>query len=104
VIIPEANVRHLMLSKQVVDAVRAGRFRIWSAGTVDDGIELLTGLTAGRRGPDGRFPEGTVHARVEERLERWERIAREQTGTDGEDSRTAPPAPAPSGSGVRGSY
>jgi lon-related putative ATP-dependent protease len=104
VIIPAANVRHLMLSKQVVDAVRAGRFHVWSAGTVDDGIELLTGLTAGRRGPDGRFPEGTVHARVEERLERWERIAQEQSGTDGADSRPARPAPAPSGPGVRGSY
>jgi hypothetical protein len=62
VIIPDANVRHLMLSKHVVDAVQAGRFHIWSAGTVDDGIELLTGLTARQRGPDGRFPEGTLHA------------------------------------------
>jgi predicted ATP-dependent protease len=71
VVIPEANVRHLMLSREVLGAVAAGRFHVWSARSIDEGIELLCGLAAGRRGEDGRFPEGTVHARVEERLERW---------------------------------
>jgi predicted ATP-dependent protease len=104
VIIPKANVRHLMLSKQVGDAVRTGRFHVWSATTVDDGIELLTGLTAGQRGPDGPFPEGTLHARVEEHLERWARIAEEQSAVDGSDGRTARPAQAPAARGVRGSY
>jgi len=75
VIIPESNVRHLMLAREVVDAVRSRRFHIWSARTVDEAIELLTGVPAGRRGEDGRFPEGTLHARVEERLERWARMA-----------------------------
>jgi len=104
VIIPDANVRHLMLSKHVVDAVQAGRFHVWSAGTVDDGIELLTGLTAGQRGPDGRFPEGTLHARIEQRLERWARIVEQQSTINGSDARTAHPAPAPSARGGSGSY
>ena len=78
VIIPEANVRHLMLSAEVVDSVRAGRFHVWSARTVEEGIELLTGIPAGERGPDVQFPDGTLHARVEERLERWARMTEEQ--------------------------
>ena len=80
-IIPESNVRHLMLSHEVVDSVRTGRFHVWSARTVDEGIELLTGIPAGERGADGSFPEGTLHARVEERLERWARLAEEERPT-----------------------
>ena len=70
-LIPESNVRNLMLSSDVVDSVRAGRFHVWSARDVDAGIELLTGIPAGQRDADGSFPEGTIHARVEQRLERW---------------------------------
>jgi Lon-like ATP-dependent protease len=73
--IPESNVPHLMLAGEVIDSVRAGRFRVWSARDVDEGIELLTGVPAGRRGEDGSFPDGTLHARVEQRLERWARMA-----------------------------
>ena len=94
VIIPEANVRHLMLSAQVVDAVRAGRFHVWSARTVDDGIEVLTGLTAGQSGPDGRFPDGTLHARVAERLARWAHIAEDQRA-DTSDGRAGHSVPVP---------
>jgi lon-related putative ATP-dependent protease len=83
VIIPESNVRHLMLSHEVLESVRAGRFHVWSARDVDEGIELLTGIPAGRRGEDGRFPDGTLHARVEERLERWARLAEAQSKEDG---------------------
>ncbi|HTP18541.1 MAG TPA: ATP-binding protein [Solirubrobacteraceae bacterium] len=81
VIIPEPNVRHLMLSHEVVESVRTGRFHVWSARTVNEGIELLTGIPAGERGVDGSFPEGTLHARVEERLERWARLAEEERPT-----------------------
>jgi lon-related putative ATP-dependent protease len=70
VIIPEANVRHLMLRDDVVAAVREGRFHVWAIGTVDEGLELLTGRQAGERGPDGRFPEGSVNAAVEQALAR----------------------------------
>jgi lon-related putative ATP-dependent protease len=83
VIIPDANVRHLMLSRDVVESVLAGRFHVWSALDVDEGMELLTGMPAGRRGEDGRFPEATLHARVEERLERWARMAEAEPNKDG---------------------
>ena len=82
VIIPETNVRHLMLTGEVVESVRAGRFHVWSARDVDEGIELLTGIPAGRRGEDGRFPDATLHARVEERLERWARMAEAESKED----------------------
>ncbi|HSC04524.1 MAG TPA: AAA family ATPase [Solirubrobacteraceae bacterium] len=102
VIIPEANVRNLMLSREVVESVRAGRFHVWSARTVEDGIELLTGLPAGDRGPEGRFLPGTLHARVEERLERWARMADEPAGFDG--ARRTPQTPERSDGSVRGGY
>ena len=68
VMIPRANVRHLMLADEVVAAVAAGDFHVWAVETVDEGIELLTGCPAGARGADGAFPEGSVHRRVEDRL------------------------------------
>jgi lon-related putative ATP-dependent protease len=68
VLIPEANVRHLMLRPDVVQAVRQERFNIWAVGTVDDGLALLTGREAGQPGRDGRFAEGTVNAAVEAAL------------------------------------
>jgi predicted ATP-dependent protease len=85
VIIPESNVRHLMLARDLVQSVREGRFHVWSARTVDEGIELLTGVPAGEPGEDGRFPEGTLHARVEERLERWAQIAEAERRTSDRD-------------------
>ena len=62
-----------------------GRFHAWSAHTVDEGIELLTGIPAGHRDEDGRLPEATLHARVEERLEQWAKIAEVERRTRGED-------------------
>jgi predicted ATP-dependent protease len=75
VIIPAANARHLMLSDEVLDSVRAGRFHVWSVGDIDAGIELLTGVPAGRRNRSGRLPADSIHGRVEERLAAWERTA-----------------------------
>lgn len=68
VLIPAANVKNLMLRHDVVAAARAGRFHIHPVGTVDQGIELLTGVAAGERGTDGRFAGGTVNGRVEAKL------------------------------------
>lgn len=68
VIIPASNVRHLMLRQEVVEAVHNGRFRIYAVETIDQGIEILTGVPAGERDPSGKFPEGSVNARVEARL------------------------------------
>jgi lon-related putative ATP-dependent protease len=68
VVIPRANVKHLMLSRDVVEAVAAGRFRVWAIETVDEGLALLTGLEAGERGADGRFPAASVNGKVAARL------------------------------------
>lgn len=68
VIIPESNVRHLMLKGEVVDAAREGRFHVWPVSTLDEAMELLTGMPAGELGPDGSYPEGTINALVVRRL------------------------------------
>jgi len=68
VLIPATNVVHLMLRGRVVDAVRAGRFRIFPVATIDQGISILTGLPAGVAGPDGNYPPDSVNGRVEARL------------------------------------
>jgi len=68
VLIPESNVKNLMLREEVVEAVKEGRFHIWSVKTVDEGIEILTGMKAGKRNEDGTFGEGTVSCLVDRRL------------------------------------
>jgi lon-related putative ATP-dependent protease len=68
VIIPASNVDSLMLHEDVVTAVAAGHFHIWPVCTIDEGIEILTGIPAGVRDADGNFPEGTVHEAVQNRL------------------------------------
>jgi lon-related putative ATP-dependent protease len=76
VLIPKSNVPHLMLRKDVVAAAEAGRFRVFPVETINEGIEILTGLPAGERGPDSRFPEGSVNGRVEARLLAFAKAAR----------------------------
>ena len=68
VIIPHQNVANLMLNKAVRTAVAAGEFHIWPIKTIDDGIELLTGVAAGKANAQGKYPKGSIHARVQARL------------------------------------
>ncbi len=68
VIIPAANVEHLMLRQEVVDAAAAGRFHIYAVETVDEAMELLTGLEAGVPDAEGYLPAGSINALVAERL------------------------------------
>jgi predicted ATP-dependent protease len=68
VVIPAANMRHLMLRDDVVEAVEAGRFHIYAVDTIDQGIEVLTGKPAGMRDETGRFPDSSVNGLVEQRL------------------------------------
>lgn len=64
VIVPASNVAHLMLAPRVVDAAAGGRFAVWPVTTVDEALEILTGLPAGVREPDGAWTAGSVNARV----------------------------------------
>ena len=68
VIIPESNEQNLMLKEETVEAVKEGKFHIYSVKTVDEGIEILTGVKAGERRKDGTFEEGTVNYGVDKRL------------------------------------
>jgi len=68
ILLPEKNVRNLMLRSEVVRAVEEGQFRIYAVSTIDQGVSILTGAEAGERGPDGRYPDDSVNARVAERL------------------------------------
>ena len=71
VLIPAANVQHLMLRADVVAACAAGRFAIHAVRTIDEGIALLTGLPAGQRDGHGSWPVGSVNAKVEDRLRQF---------------------------------
>lgn len=68
VIIPRANVRNLMLKREVVAAVEAGKFNLYPVSTVDECLELLTGRPAGHRRKDGQFTQRSLGARIVERL------------------------------------
>ncbi len=68
VLIPAANAPQLMLKREVVEAVAGGRFAIHAVATVDQGLEILTGMAAGARDAVGGFPRGSLNARIEERL------------------------------------
>ena len=68
VVLPESNVANLMLKESVVEAIRQGKFHLWPVRTIDEGIEVLTGVKAGERMPDGSFEPQTVNARVDQRL------------------------------------
>lgn len=84
VLIPESNVKHLMLRDEVVQACASGRFHVYPIRTIEEGIELLTGTPAGQRGPDGQFPPDSVFARVEARLEEFSDLLK-KSGASGND-------------------
>ncbi|PKL63095.1 MAG: ATP-dependent protease [Methanomicrobiales archaeon HGW-Methanomicrobiales-2] len=67
-LIPASNVQNLMLKEEIVEAAKAGRFRIYPVRTIDEGIEVLTGVPAGTRREDGTYEEGTVNYLVDRRL------------------------------------
>jgi lon-related putative ATP-dependent protease len=75
VVIPRANLKHLMLRREVVEAARQGRFHVWAVDTVDEGIEILTGVPAGVPDDRGRYPADTINRRVMDRLARMARRA-----------------------------
>ncbi len=74
VIIPRHNVRHLMLQRRVVEAVRAGKFTVRAVETVEEAVELMTGLPAGTPTKKGRYPKGSLFGRVQKCLDQFAEI------------------------------
>ena len=88
VLIPAKNVENLMLTEEVVDAVAKGQFHIYPVSTVEEGIEVLTGVPAGVLQEDGTFPDGTVFARVQDRLEQIHETLKEEGEKKEDDDKT----------------
>jgi predicted ATP-dependent protease len=80
--IPASNVQNLMLKEEIVEAAKAGKFRIYPVKTIDEGIEVLTGIKAGERQPDGTFEKGTVNYLVDKRLREMAETFREFQGPE----------------------
>ena len=77
VVIPESNVKNLMLKEEVVEAIKGGKFHVYPVKTIDEGIEALTGVPAGELGDDGAYPEGTVNYLAQKRLDELAEISKE---------------------------
>ena len=78
VIIPKQNVRNLNLSEEVVEAVKDGKFHIYAISTIDEGIELLTGVPAGSKDENGNFPAGTINYLVYNKLKKYAKVSKEK--------------------------
>lgn len=73
VIIPYQNIKDLVLKDEVIEAVREGKFHIYPISHINEGIEILTGVEAGQRGDNGKFPEDSIHGKVYAKLKRFYR-------------------------------
>jgi len=71
VIIPYSNINNLVLNDEVIDAVKKGKFHIYPVKTIDEGIEILTGVKAGEKGKDGLYPQGSINRLVYEKLKAY---------------------------------
>ena len=74
VMIPVQNVDNLQLSDEIIEAVKNKQFHIYSVSTIEEGIEVLTGVPAGKKDKDGRFPVGTVNYLVYEKLKKYAKV------------------------------
>ncbi len=92
VLIPHQNVQNLMLRADVVDAVKAGKFHVYPVRTIDEGIEILTGVEAGVPDAQGEYPDGTVHGLVDRELLR---LAKGLKAFGGPDEKGEGPAEKP---------
>jgi hypothetical protein len=82
VVIPASNAKHLMLKEEVVEAVREGKFNVWTAGTIDEGIEILTGKQASEK-KNGVYEEGSVNDLVDRQLRILSETLKEFAGPAG---------------------
>jgi predicted ATP-dependent protease len=97
VVFPHANVHHLMLREDVVAAIAAGNFHLWPVETVEQGIELFTGVEAGVADAEGEYPPDSLHGRVSARLvelseaaRRWEHVHERVERGDGDGGGDGP--------------
>ena len=88
VMIPDSNVQNLMLKEEVVEAVKAGQFNVYSVKTIDEGIEVLTGAKAGERRADGTYEEGTVNYLVDKQLREMAEKLKEYPGVQAQPKKT----------------
>lgn len=75
VMIPVQNIENLSLSDEIVNAVKKGDFHIYAVSSIEEGIEVLTGVPAGKKDKYGRFPAGTVNALAYEKLKKYAEIS-----------------------------
>jgi lon-related putative ATP-dependent protease len=75
VMIPAANTKNLMLKKEVIDAVKQNKFHIYRVSSIEEGIEILTGVPAGKPDKKGIYPEGTVYGAVQKKLKYYQQRA-----------------------------
>ena len=87
VMIPESNVKDLMLRKDVVEAVKKGKFHVYSVKTIDEGVEILTDKKAGERKPDGTFPKGTINEMVNTKLKELAKGLKEFVGEEDKETK-----------------
>ncbi len=74
VIIPKQNIRNLHLSDEIIEAVKDKKFHIYAITTIDEGIEILTGVPAGKRNKEGKFPAGSINYLAQEKLKKFAKI------------------------------
>ena len=87
VIIPRKNLKHMMVNKDVIEAVQDGKFNIYTIDNIEDGIEILTGMSAGELQPDGNYPEGTLNFLVSRRLEELSKALKETEDENGKKNK-----------------
>ena len=78
VMIPKQNVKNLQLSDEIVESVKNGLFKIYAISTIDEGIEVLTGVPAGKKDRNGKFPAGTINYLVYEKLKKYGDVTRKE--------------------------
>ena len=90
VLIPDSNVQHLMLRDDVVQAVSEGKFHVYSIESIDQGIELLTDMSAGELDDEGNYPEDTINGKVRARLKKFADAEDGNGALEGEESADHP--------------
>ncbi len=78
VMIPVQNIDNLQLSDEIIDAVKNKKFHIYAVSTIEEGIEVLTGVPAGKKDKEGHFPAGTINRLVYEKLKKYAKINTEK--------------------------